>query len=70
MFVMVRIDQPQLDHQLAAIAHAKAQGVIPFKKVVEGKFELKLNEGKTFTFDLRDSNKQCELEYLGYKIFL
>ncbi len=39
------------------------------KKIVEGKFELKLNEDKTFTFDLRDSNRQCELEYLGYKIF-
>ena len=37
--------------------------------IVEGKFKLKLNANKTFCFDLRDSSKQCELEYLGYKIF-
>lgn len=39
------------------------------KKIIEGKFLLKLNETKTFTFDLRYSNSVGELEYLGYKIF-
>jgi hypothetical protein len=38
-------------------------------EIVEGKFKLKLNEKKTFTFDLRASSAQHELEYLGYKIF-
>ncbi len=38
-------------------------------EIVEGKFNLKLNEKKTFDFDLRNSSNQFELEYLGYKIF-
>lgn len=37
-------------------------------EIVEGKFKLKLNEKKTFDFDLRSSSRQFELEYLGYKI--
>ncbi len=38
-------------------------------KIVEEKFKLKLNEDKTFDFDLRSSSRQFELEYLGYRIF-
>ncbi len=37
--------------------------------IVEGRFKLKLNVNKTIGFDLRCSGQQCEMEYLGYKIF-
>lgn len=40
------------------------------KGIVEDKFKIKLNDSKTFTFDLRNGKQQCELEYLGYKMFL
>ena len=39
------------------------------KGIVEDKFKIKLNDSKTFTFDLRNGKQQCELEYLGYKMF-
>ncbi len=38
------------------------------KKAVS-KFELKINETKTHTFNLQKSSRACQLEHLGYKIF-
>ena len=39
------------------------------KEIIETKFKLKLNDAKTFKFDLRNTKQACELEYLGYKFF-
>ena len=39
------------------------------KGIIEDEFKLKLNGTKTFTFDLRNAKRACELEYLGYKMF-
>jgi len=38
------------------------------KGIIEKKYKLTLNKDKTFIFDLRDEEKSCELDFLGYKI--
>ena len=38
------------------------------EEIVEIKYKLLLNNAKTITFDLRHQNKNCELDYLGYKM--
>jgi hypothetical protein len=38
------------------------------KDIIEKKYNLIMNEDKTFVFDLRDRNKSHQMNFLGYKI--